>query len=61
MCDDYNHEIDAVMATMIWSHRGTETYFRNSAGRVVVNSPWKYIDYWRRTLVYRPDEYVETT
>lgn len=61
VCEDYNHEIDAVMATMIWSHRGTETYFRNSAGRVVVNSPWKYIDYWRRTLVYRPDEYVETT
>lgn len=60
VCEDYNHEIDVMMAKMIWSHRGTETYFRNSAGRVVVNSPWKYIDYWRRTLVYRPQEYIET-
>ncbi|MFE3055753.1 flavin-containing monooxygenase [Nocardia sp. NPDC059236] len=59
VCDDYNSKIDAMMDAMIWSHRGTETYFRNSAGRVVVNSPWKYIDYWRWTLEYKSSEYIE--
>jgi 4-hydroxyacetophenone monooxygenase len=59
VCDEYNREVDALMDGMIWSHRGTETYFRNSAGRVVVNSPWKYIDYWRKTLEYKPGEYLE--
>ena len=23
------------------------TYYRNAAGRVVVNMPWKIVDYWR--------------
>ena len=48
------------MDQMIWSHKGTTSYFRNKAGRVVVNSPWKYIDYWRASLEYIPSEYVET-
>lgn len=28
------------------------TYYRNAKGRVVTNSPWKYVEYWRRT--HRP-------
>jgi 4-hydroxyacetophenone monooxygenase len=44
---------------MIWSHRGATNYFRNDAGRIVVNSPWKYVDYWRRTLTYDEAEYIE--
>lgn len=61
VCDEYNDQVDAAMDTMIWSHKGTTSYFKNSAGRVVVNSPWKYIDYWRMTLEYQPSEYVETS
>ena len=60
VCDDYNKRVDALMDQMIWSHKGTTSYFRNKAGRVVVNSPWKYIDYWRASLEYIPSEYVET-
>lgn len=61
VCAEYNERVDAIMENMIWTHKGTETYFRNKAGRVVVNSPWKYIDYWRYSLEYNPSEYVETT
>nr|THJ67709.1 NAD(P)/FAD-dependent oxidoreductase [Rhodococcus qingshengii] len=61
VCSDYNDKVDARMEEMIWTHKGTESYFRNKAGRVVVNSPWKYIDYWRLSLKYDPAEYLETS
>lgn len=57
--ESYNAELDAALDKMIWSHRGATNYFRNDAGRIVVNSPWKYVDYWRRTLKYDPDDYWE--
>ena len=57
--DAYNEEVDEALSKMIWSHRGATTYFRNDAGRIVVNLPWNYVDYWRRTLVYDPAEYIE--
>jgi 4-hydroxyacetophenone monooxygenase len=34
---------------MIWSHRGMDTWYRNAKGRVVTNSPWRVVDYWRMT------------
>jgi 4-hydroxyacetophenone monooxygenase len=30
-----------------------ETYYRNAAGRVVTNMPWRVVDYWHMTR--RPD------
>ncbi|NMO91682.1 NAD(P)/FAD-dependent oxidoreductase [Actinomycetospora sp. TBRC 11914] len=54
---DYNRELDAALDRTIWSHRGMTNYFRNDAGRIVVSSPWKYVDYWQRTLAADPDEY----
>ncbi|WP_238588819.1 flavin-containing monooxygenase [Rhodococcus pyridinivorans] len=59
VCDEYNDRIDEKMNGLIWSHRGTSTYFRNAAGRVVVNSPWKYIDYWRMSRDIDPSDYIE--
>ncbi|KAA9160514.1 NAD(P)/FAD-dependent oxidoreductase [Amycolatopsis acidicola] len=56
---DYNKEVDEMLARMIWSHTKTSTYFRNDAGRIVVNSPWKYIDYWARTKDFEPGDYEE--
>ncbi|BBY73190.1 monooxygenase [Mycolicibacterium parafortuitum] len=47
--DSYDDELGQVLANSIWTHPGMSTYYRNSKGRVVTNSPWKYIDYWRRT------------
>lgn len=37
--------------------RGHDDYYRTGVGRVVLASPWTYLDYWRRTLEFRPEEY----
>lgn len=47
--DTYDEELGKVLDNSIWTHPGMSTYYRNSKGRVVTNSPWKYVDYWRRT------------
>jgi 4-hydroxyacetophenone monooxygenase len=35
------------------------TYYRNEFGRIVVSSPWKYVDYWQRMLQFDPSDYHE--
>ncbi|WP_226369816.1 flavin-containing monooxygenase [Pseudonocardia oceani] len=47
--DDYVAKVDAAHDRMVWSHPGMSTYYRNSAGRVVTNTPWRVIDYWDMT------------
>ena len=55
----YNTELDEALSHCIWSHTGMTTYYRNDAGRIVVSSPWKYVDYWERTREFDPREYRE--
>jgi 4-hydroxyacetophenone monooxygenase len=43
---------------MVWTHPGMETYYRNAAGRVVTNMPWRVVDYWHMTRRPHLDEYV---
>ena len=38
---------------MVWTHPGMSTYYRNTKGRIVVNSPWRNVDYWH--LAREPD------
>src|SRR5207248_7514042 len=54
---DYNAELDDALSQCIWSHQGMTTYYRNGAGRIVVSSPWTYIDYWNRTKEFNAAEY----
>jgi 4-hydroxyacetophenone monooxygenase len=56
--EDYNRRVDAAHEQMIWTHPGMDTYYRNSRGRVVVNTPWRVIDYWEMTRDANLDEYV---
>jgi 4-hydroxyacetophenone monooxygenase len=56
--DDYNRRVDEAHEQMIWTHPGMDTYYRNSRGRVVVNTPWRVIDYWEMTRDADLDEYV---
>ncbi|MBM7367380.1 flavin-containing monooxygenase [Gordonia hydrophobica] len=51
--DAYNADLDAAMARTVWDYGGTTTYYRNQRGRIVTNSPWRYVDYWAR--VHEPD------
>jgi 4-hydroxyacetophenone monooxygenase len=55
----YNAELDEALSHCIWSHKGMTTYYRNDAGRIVVSSPWKYVDYWSRLLEFEPGDYHE--
>lgn len=55
---EFNERLDEALSRTIWVHPGMTTYYRNSAGRVVVSSPWKYIDYWRWTQAVDPGDYI---
>jgi 4-hydroxyacetophenone monooxygenase len=45
----YNARVDRAHERMIWTHGGMDTWYRNGNGRVVTNSPWRIVDYWRMT------------
>ena len=45
----YNDLVDQRHKSMIWSHSGMTTYYRNSRGRVVVVMPFLNVEYWNMT------------
>ncbi|MDO8211088.1 NAD(P)/FAD-dependent oxidoreductase [Conexibacter sp. CPCC 206217] len=47
--ESYNARVDAAHERMVWTHPGMDTYYRNSRGRVVVNNPFRVVDYWHMT------------
>lgn len=51
--DRYNSELDAELRKFVWSHPRVRSWYKNANGRIIINSPWRLIDYWRLTL--RPD------
>ena len=55
--DAYNRDVDAAHGRMVWTHGGMRNWYRNSAGRVVANSPWRLIDYWRLTAQMKPSDF----
>lgn len=48
--DRYNELVDQAHENMVWTHRGMDTYYRNSRGRVPVNMPYRNVDMFERTL-----------
>lgn len=61
VCEDYNAVMTDMHSRMIWTHPGMRTYYRNSRGRVVANSPWRTTDYWDMTREADLDEYHTKT
>jgi 4-hydroxyacetophenone monooxygenase len=55
---DYIRRIDARHDEMVWTHPGMSTYYRNSRGRVVVNSPWRVVDFWHMTKSAELSDFV---
>lgn len=47
--DDYKSQIDAAHDKLVWTHPGTENWYRNSRGRVVAITPWRNDTFWRLT------------
>ena len=56
--DDFNRRVDEAHEGLVWSHPGMDTYFRNAAGRVVTNWPWRIVDYWHATRAADLDDFV---
>ena len=56
--DEYNARVDAAHERMVWTHPGMSTYYRNRRGRVVVNSPWRNVDFWHFARQPDLDEFV---
>ena len=56
--DRYNAAVDAAHDQMVWSHEGMQTYYRNARGRIVVNSPYRNVDFFEMTRKADLDEYV---
>lgn len=55
--DEYNELIDCLHESMVWSHPGMETYYRNDNGRVVFVSPFRNLDFWNMTRDLDVEEY----
>ena len=55
--DDYNAKVDATHAGMVWMFPGVETYYKNTKGRIVVNNPFRIIDFWQMTETANLDDY----
>jgi 4-hydroxyacetophenone monooxygenase len=47
--DNYMRRFDAEHETLVWSHPGMSTYYRNAKGRVFTVLPWRLVDYWAAT------------
>ncbi|MFQ3315388.1 MAG: 4-hydroxyacetophenone monooxygenase [Candidatus Poriferisodalaceae bacterium] len=56
--DEYNAKVDAAHENMVWTHEGMTSYYRNDRGRIVVNSPWRNVDYYEMTREADLDEYI---
>jgi 4-hydroxyacetophenone monooxygenase len=56
--DNYNERVDAAHEKMVWTHEGMTTYYRNARGRIVVNSPFRNVDYYEMTREAKLDEFV---
>jgi 4-hydroxyacetophenone monooxygenase len=54
----YNREIDERLKGFVWSHPSVKVWYKNAAGRITTNQPWKLIEYWNMTRGPRPEDYV---
>ena len=45
----YNDEVQALSRQLAWGHAGVESWYKNSQGKVVNNSPYSLHRYWETT------------
>ena len=54
----YNADVDARHEQMVWTHPGMSTYYRNERGRIVINSPYRNVDFYDMTKAADLSEYI---
>jgi 4-hydroxyacetophenone monooxygenase len=55
--EKYADAVDAAHRKLVWTNSDVSTYYRNSRGRIVVNSPWRIVDYWRMAHEVQTDDF----
>ena len=56
--DGYNQDVDQAHEQMVWTHPGMTSYYRNDRGRIVVNSPWRNVDFYAMTREANLSDYL---
>ena len=46
---EYNKEVQRLSENLAWGHPDVDSWYKNSKGRVVNNSPFCFQEYWERT------------
>lgn len=55
---DYSDRVDAAHEKLVWTHPGTENWYRNARGRIVAITPWRNDAFWRMTRDADPADFV---
>ncbi|MGB1879088.1 MAG: NAD(P)-binding domain-containing protein [Gammaproteobacteria bacterium] len=55
--ESYMQRVDDAHTRMVWTHPGMTTYYRNDRGRIVVNSPFRNVDYFEWTRQVNLEDY----
>ncbi len=55
--DAYNEEVQAISKTLAWGHPNVESWYKNSEGRVINNSPFSLQQYWQVTHDVNLEDY----
>lgn len=53
----YARKMDETLARFTWSHGGAGSWYKNKSGKVVANSPWPLLTYWRWTRAPDPADF----
>lgn len=56
--DAYNERLDAKARSMVWTHPGVTSWYKNSRNRLTVTSPWRLLDYWQMTREFDAASFV---
>ena len=56
--DEYNERLATTLQDTIWAHPGMTTYYRNDRGRIVINSPYRNVDFYEMTKTADLAEFV---
>ena len=55
--DEYNDEVQEISQQLAWGHSGVQSWYKNSDGKVVNNSPFSNLEFWQRTHDVEPNRY----
>jgi 4-hydroxyacetophenone monooxygenase len=53
----YGDLVDTTSQLTVWTHPGTNTFFRNARGRLVFVSPFRNVEYWTQAVHSGLDDY----